>query len=277
MSRSCHCLCSGIAIFNAASAPASFSASTMFGAIIYIPLFLQIVHGVSPTASGLRLLPMMAGMLTDLDRRRSLDHQHGRYRIFPIVGMAVVTLGMVLLSRLNPSTSALRFSFYLVVLGIGMGLTMQVLMLAVQNAVEYRDLGVATSSSTFLRSMGGVFGLAIFGAIFATQLAYWLPRLIPRQSAGSLAGKDPLHMTPAELNSLPPQVHQGLIDAFSNSIHLVFLWSIPFAAAGFVITLFLREIPLRERQQPAGTAVIGDLEIEEEAGAVEPEPVAQRR
>ncbi|MHB8059526.1 MAG: MFS transporter, partial [Gaiellaceae bacterium] len=258
-------------IFNAASGGGFILGLAMFGSIVYVPLFLQIVHGVSPTSSGLRLLPMMASLLITSIVTGQTISRIGRYKIFPVVGMAVVTAGMIMLSRLNPSTSTLRFSLYLVVLGAGMGLVMQVLMLAVQNAVEYRDLGAATSSATFLRSMGGVFGLAIFGAIFAGKLAYWMPRLIPKQSAGSLAGKDPLHMTPAQLRGLPPQVHQGLIDAFSNSIHSVFLWSIPFAVAGFLITLFLREIPLRERKQPVAAAA------PPEAGEVEPEPVGERR
>jgi EmrB/QacA subfamily drug resistance transporter len=263
-------------IFNAASSSGFILGVAMFGSVVYVPLFLQIVHGVSPTSSGLRLLPMMGAVfVTSIATGRTIS-RIGRYKIFPVVGMAVVTTGMIMLSRLNPSTSTLRFSLYLVVLGAGMGLVMQVLMLAVQNAVEYRDLGVATSSATFLRSMGGVFGLAIFGAIFASRLAYWMPRLIPKQSAGSLAGKDPLHMTPAQLRSLPPAVHQGLIDAFSNSIHTVFIWAVPIAFVGFVITFFLREIPLRERKQPAQTRA-DDLETRLEADADELKPVGEGR
>jgi EmrB/QacA subfamily drug resistance transporter len=262
-------------IFDASSGAGFIVGLAMFGSIVYLPLFLQIVHGVSPTSSGLRLLPMMASMLvTSIISGRTIT-RIGRYKAFPVVGMAVTTLGIYLLSQLDPSTSALRLSLDMVVLGLGMGMVMQVLVLAVQNAVEYRDLGVATSSSTFFRSMGSVFGLAIFGAIFASRLAYWMPRLIPKQSAGSLAGQDPLHMTPAQLDRLPPQVHQGLIDAFSNSIHSVFLWAIPFAAAGFLITLLLREIPLRERKKPVAAAE--DAGALSEAGEAAPEPVSDRR
>jgi predicted MFS family arabinose efflux permease len=238
-------------IFNAASGAGFIVGLAMFGSIVYLPLFLQVVHAISPTSSGLRLLPVMASMLISSVVSGRTISRIGRYKFFPIAGMVVVTAGMILFSRLNPSTSALRLSLYMVVLGLGLGMVMQVLVLAVQNAVEYRDLGTATSSAIFFRSMGSVFGLAIFGAIFATKLAYWMPRLIPKQSLGSLAGKDPLHMTPAELRSLPPSVHQGLTEAFSHSIHSVFLWAIPFAVAGFLITLLLREIPLREREQPA--------------------------
>ncbi len=120
-----------------------------------------------------------------------------------------------------------------------------------------------------VRALGGVFGLAIFGAIFASKLAYWMPRLIPKRSAGSLAGKDPLHMAPAQPRGFPPEVHQGLIDAFSNSIHTVFLWAVPIGAAGFLITLLLREIPLRGRKQPTGTALAEDFGMTVEAGALE--------
>ena len=264
-------------IFNAASGAGFIVGLAMFGSIVYLPLFLQIVHGVSPTSSGLRLLPMMASMLvTSIVSGRTIS-RIGRYKVFPVVGMAVTTVGIILLSRLNPATSSLRLSVYMVVLGLGMGMVMQVLVLAVQNAVEYRDLGVATSSSTFFRSMGSVFGLAIFGTIFANRLAYWMPRLIPKGGAAHISGANLMHMTPAQLNRLSPQVHQGLIDSFSNSIHSVFLWAIPFAAAGFLITLFLREIPLRERKQPVGTSVAEDMGMQVEAGEVESEPVREGR
>ncbi|HEY5160592.1 MAG TPA: MDR family MFS transporter [Gaiellaceae bacterium] len=264
-------------IFDAASGAGFIVGLAMFGSIVYLPLFLQIVHGVSPTSSGLRLLPMMASMLvTSIVSGRTIS-RIGRYKIFPVVGMAVMTVGIILLSRLNPATSSLRLSAYMVVLGFGMGMVMQVLVLAVQNAAEYRDLGVATSSSTFFRSMGSVFGLAIFGAIFANRLAYWMPRLIPKGAAAHVSGANLMHMTPAQLNRLTPQVHQGLIDSFSNSIHSVFLWAIPFAAAGFVITLLLREIPLRERQKPAGASTADEAGAQLEAAAAEPAPAGEGR
>lgn len=265
------------AIFNASSGAGFIVGLAMFGSIVYLPLYLQIVHGVGATSSGLRLLPMMASMLvTSIVSGRTISRV-GRYKVFPVMGMAVTTVGIVLLARLGPSTSSLRLSLDMVVLGAGMGMVMQVLVLAVQNAVEYRDLGVATSSSTFFRSMGSVFGLAIFGTIFANKLAYWMPRLISKQQLSLVAGKDLLHMKPAQLRALPPQVHQGLIDSFSNSIHSVFLWAIPFAAAGFLITLFLREIPLSERKQAVGTGAAEDLGMQLEAGAVEPAPAGEAR
>jgi EmrB/QacA subfamily drug resistance transporter len=256
-------------IFNASSGAGFIVGLAMFGSIVYLPLFLQIVHGVSPTSSGLRLLPMMASMLiTSVVSGRTIS-RIGRYKVFPVVGMAVTTVGMILFSRLNPSTGTLRLSLYMVVLGLGLGMVMQVLVLAVQNAVEYRDLGAATSSAIFFRSMGSVFGLAIFGTIFANRLAYWMPRLVPKQGAAHIAGANLLHMTPAELRRLPPQAHQGLIEAFSHSIHSVFLWAIPFAVAGFLITLLLREIPLQERAKPAAPGVAEDVGMTVEREALE--------
>jgi len=264
-------------IFDAASASGFIVGLAMFGSIVYLPLFLQIVHGVSPTMSGLRLLPMMASMLLASVVSGRMISRIGRYKFFPVTGMAVVTLGMFLFSRLNPSTSALRMSLYMVVLGLGLGMVMQVLVLAVQNAVEYRDLGTATSSAIFFRSMGSVFGLAIFGTIFANRLSYWMPRLIPSKAGSHLSHGNLLHMTPAQLRALPPAVHHGLTYAFSNSIHSVFLWAIPFAIAGFLITLLLKEIPLSERKQPVGTGEPEEIEMPLEAGLNEPAPVGEGR
>jgi len=156
-------------------------------------------------------------------------------------------------------------------------MVMQVLVLAVQNAVEYRDLGTATSSAIFFRSMGSVFGLAIFGTIFASRLSYWMPRLIPSKAGAHISHGNLLHMNPAQLRALPPVVHHGLIYAFSNSIHSVFLWAIPFAVAGFLITLLLKEIPLSERKQPVGTGVAEDVGMPLEGGVAEPAPAGEGR
>ena len=163
-------------IFNASSGAGFIVGLAMFGSMIYLPMYLQFVHGVWATSSGLRLLPFMVTMLTmSIFSGRTISRR-GRYKIFPVAGMAVTTVGIYLLSTLNAASSYPRLALYIAILGLGMGMVMQVLVLAVQNAVEYKDLGVATSSSTFFRSMGSVFGLSIFGAIFAHRFNYWLPR-----------------------------------------------------------------------------------------------------
>ncbi len=235
-------------IFNSSAAMGFLVACAMFGAIVYLPLFLQVVHGVTPTSSGLRLLPLMGGLLVaSISSGRAIS-KLGRYRVFPIVGCALMTAGMAMLGRLGVSTSYGYLALSMAVLGFGIGLVMPVLVLAVQNSVDMRDMGAATSSTTFFRSIGGSFGVAIFGAIFSNRLGFWLPRDLPA-SANLHAGQAAtlLHSSPAKLRSLPPAVHNGLIEAFAHSLHAVFLWAVPFAALAFFASLTLREVPLREQ------------------------------
>jgi EmrB/QacA subfamily drug resistance transporter len=253
-------------VFNVSSAVGFIVGLAMFGAIIYLPLYMQVVHGVTPTSSGLRLLPLMAGVLTASVVSGRAISKLGRYRIFPIAGTAIMTIGLYVLSFLGVHTAYWELSVGMLVLGIGLGLVMQVLVLAVQNAVEPQDLGVATSAATFFRSIGGSFGVAIFGAIFANRLGYWLPRLVPHQALAHGSTSSLVHASPARLRALPPAVHTGLVEAISRSLHSVFVWAIPFGVVAFVIALLLREVPLRGAQ-PAGTAAGEDfgLPVTEEA------------
>jgi EmrB/QacA subfamily drug resistance transporter len=218
---------------------------TMFGAIVFLPLFLQVVHGVSPTRSGLLLVPMMGGIIVGSVGSGRIITKIGRYKMFPVVGTALTVVGLYLLSRIGVNTSGPVVSTGMVVVGLGIGLSMQVLVLAVQNAVDHRDLGTATSAASFFRSMGGAFGTAMFGAIFSSRLSEYLPRLLP----GTLpTGFDPslIQGTPEQLGALPGPVHRALVEAVAASVHMVFLWAIPFAVVGFVLALLLRELPLRE-------------------------------
>jgi EmrB/QacA subfamily drug resistance transporter len=238
-------------IFNASSGAGFIVGLAMFGSMIYLPMYLQFVDGVSATSSGLRLLPFMVTMLSmSIFAGRTISRR-GRYKIFPILGMVAVTIGIYLLSTLDAGSSYTRLALFIAILGVGMGMTMQVLVLAVQNAVDYRDLGVATSSSTFFRSMGSVFGLSIFGAIFSHQFNYLLPRTLTRRELMDLGSRhlSIQQLTPKVMKTLIGRVH--LIDVFAQSIHTVFIWGVPFAVLGLVITLFLREIPLRERSHLA--------------------------
>ena len=235
-------------IFRASAGMGFLVALAMFGAIIYLPLFLQVVHGISPTSSGLRLLPLMGGlMVASIGGGRTIS-RIGRYRPFPIVGTILMTAGMTMLSRIGVDTSYLWLAMSMLVLGLGMGLVMPVIVLAVQNAVDPHDLGTATASTTFFRSMGGSFGVAIFGAIFTNRLGYWLPKELPASARlGSGGASALLHSSPARLKSLQPDVHAGLVQAFSLALHAVFLWAVPFGVLAFVVSLFLREVPLRDR------------------------------
>jgi EmrB/QacA subfamily drug resistance transporter len=231
-------------IFSAASAVGFVVGFAMFGAITYLPQYMQVVQGVSPTASGLRLLPLMAGLLLTSIGSGQLISRTGRYRIFPIMGTLIMSVGLFLLSRLSVSTPTWQSSISMFVLGVGIGAVMQVLVIAVQNAVDYRDLGAATSGATFFRSIGGSFGTAVFGAIFANvlvgNLAHHLRGVRIPPGFSPQSGADP-----ATLNRLPAPVHMGYIEAYAASIRTVFLVAVPIALVGFALSWLIREIPLR--------------------------------
>jgi EmrB/QacA subfamily drug resistance transporter len=251
-------------IFRVASSSGFIVGLTMFGAIVFLPVFLQVVTGVSATNSGLVLLPLILGLLIASVASGRAITALGRYRIFPIVGTAVMAIGTYLLSLMDRDTSRATASLYMFVLGVGIGLVMQVLVLAVQNAVEHRDLGIATSSASLFRSLGGAFGVSIFGAILSNRLAYNLPRLVPGFSSGGF-DIDVLKGSPAQIRALPPPIRDGVVEAFARSIHVVFLWILPLVGIAFLITLFLREIPLRD------SAHVGSHPVGEDLGlALEP-------
>ncbi|MFB4312117.1 MFS transporter [Actinomadura sp. GTD37] len=216
----------------------------MFGALTFLPIFLQIVHGVSPTLSGVYLLPMMLGMLLSSIGSGQLITHYGRYKIFPVLGTPIIAVAMWLCSQMDENSSTLSMSLRFALLGFGLGLVMQVLVIAVQNAVSYEDLGAATSGVTFFRQIGGSFGVAVFGSIFSNQLASHiedLVRVLPR-------GFDPAAVqgNPQLLDRFPAEVKRSVLHAYAQSIDSVFLWAVPVAAAAFVLTWFLREVPLRE-------------------------------
>lgn len=216
----------------------------MFGGIVFLPLFLQVVTGASATNSGLLILPLMVGIIGASVSSGRLISKTGRYKRYPVAGMALTVIALLLMSTMDASTSRPLSSLYMVLLGAGVGMVMQVLVIAVQNAVDHRDLGVATSTNAFFRSLGGAFGTAIFGAILTARLGHLLPRLLP---AGA-ADLDPALLlgSPAQIRTLEPAVQGAVVEAFARSVSSVFLWAVPFAVMGFVLVVFLREIPLRD-------------------------------
>jgi MFS family permease len=216
----------------------------MFGAIVYLPLYLQTVHGATPTASGLELLPLIAGMLITFILSGRLVSRTGRYKIFPVVGSAVLAVGLALVSLLGAHTSFATASVYMFVLGLGMGMVMQVLVVAVQNAVPYSQLGVATSTATFFRTIGGAFGVSVLGAVFNTGL---LSQLRAHASAAQLKVLSGGNVTanPAQINHLPAAQRAVFVDAFSHALHTVFLVAVPIAVLAVVLSLIMKEIPLR--------------------------------
>jgi EmrB/QacA subfamily drug resistance transporter len=232
-------------VFSVGTSLLFFQGVVMFGAIVFLPLYLQVVKGASATTSGLLLIPLMAGVVTSSISSGRLITRTGRYRLFPIVGTAMSMLGLLLFSRLDAASGRLEASACMVVLGLGLGMTMQVPILAIQNSVERRHLGTATSMANFARSMGGSFGVAIFGAVLANRLTHYLPLLLPRAALSRFDVKA-LQASPAQLRALPPAIQEGIVEAISRSIHMVFLTALPVAAIGFLIAWLLKERPLRK-------------------------------
>jgi EmrB/QacA subfamily drug resistance transporter len=221
---------------------------SMFGTITFLPLFLQIVRERSPTSSGLQLTPMMAGLLVTSIASGQLISRFGRYKPFPIVGTAVMAAGMALLAQLNVHTTVLAISLYMVIVGLGLGMVMQVLVLAVQNAVQPRVMGVATSATIMFRQIGGSVGIALFGAVFANRLHANLAKLLPPGVQG------PRTATPAVVKTLPPHIHGLYVRAFADSLHPVFVVGAGIAVLSFVLTWFLHEAPLRKTTEPVPAA-----------------------
>ncbi|MFI1924281.1 DHA2 family efflux MFS transporter permease subunit [Streptomyces sp. NPDC020377] len=217
----------------------------MFGAMTYLPTFLQVVQGVSPTLSGVHMLPMVAGLLLASTASGQIVSRTGRWKVFPVAGTGVTTLGLLLLHRLDEHSSTGAMSACFFVFGLGLGLVMQVLVLIVQNAVGYEDLGVATSGATFVRSIGASFGVAIFGTIFSGRLGDKLTDAFEGVQLPSGVSVDGLESDPRGIAELPSTLRPQALDAYASAITDVFLYAAPVALVGFVLAWFLKEDPLR--------------------------------
>lgn len=216
----------------------------MFGAMIYMPQYLQIVKGMSPTASGLMTLPLVIGMLVTSTGSGQIVTRTGRYKVFPVFGLAFVAGALFLLSRLHTDSPNLVIGADLAVLGIGMGLTLQILILAAQNAASTADLASTTSGISFFRNLGGAMGVAAFGAILTNGIASEIASGfraagLPRASGGGKLG------SPDDIQKLPQPIKGIVRDAFTTSLETVFLVGVPIAIIGFLAVLALKELPLR--------------------------------
>ncbi|ADT99281.1 MDR family MFS transporter [Mycolicibacterium gilvum] len=218
----------------------------MLGALTFLPTFMQFVDGVSATESGLRTLPMVGGLLLTSMGSGVLVSRTGRYKIFPVLGTAVMTVGFVLLSQMDATTPVWQQSAYLFVLGTGIGMCMQVLVLIVQSTANFSDLGVATSGVTFFRTIGSSFGAAIFGSLFANFLDSRIGGALAASGAPPEAAQ-----SPQVLHRLPDAVAAPIVEAYSDSLGLVFLCAAPVAVIGFVVALTLKQVPLREIEATA--------------------------
>jgi len=256
--------------FSLTSALGFIIGAGMFGAIVMLPLYLQVVQGNSATMAGLKLIPFMLGIVSMSIVSGKMISKHGHYKRFPVMGLAIMTVGIALLSTLNETTPFWQLSIYAVLIGAGLGLSMQTIVIALQNAVEMKDLGIATSANTFFRSIGSTIGVALFGSLYASRLAINLPNGVEELAATNptaLIGATPeafeqLRNNTSVIDGFSPDLQAVIYHAFVQSFHVVFLSAVPLTAAGFVMALFLREVPLRTgaehhaaKQEAAGEAV----------------------
>ena len=214
----------------------------LFAAMVFMPLFLQVVTGASATRSGLLLLPMLLTAAASTAISGRLISRTGRYKIFPVAGLGLMAVGLLLLAQLDAASSRATASAYLAVFGLGFGMVSQVLVIAIQNGVDRADLGIATAASNLFRSLGGSAGVALFGAIFASRLDLWLPREVPAGTSRVDAAS--LQASPESLGALPAAVRDGVADAVAHSLSTVFLVATPVAVLGLLVVLMLRERPL---------------------------------
>ncbi|NGO70376.1 MFS transporter [Streptomyces boncukensis] len=234
----------------------------MFGAMTYLPTFLQVVHHVSPTMSGVHMLPMVLGVLTASTLSGQLISRTGHWKVFPVLGTAVTTVGLLLLHRMDPASSVAEMSLYFAVFGLGLGLVLQVLVLVAQNAVDYADLGVATSGVTFFRAIGASVGVAVFGAVFASRLGDELADALRGRPVPPGVTADSLRHDPHAVAELPPATRRGVLDAYSSAITDVFVYAAPLAFVAFLLAWLLREQPLRR-----------SVQVPDESETIAPNPV----
>ena len=214
----------------------------LFGSITLLPVYFQVVKGLDPTSAGLHLTPMMLGVFVTSIVSGQIITRIGRYKVFPVVGTALMTIGLALLSRITVDTSPALASTYMLLLGAGLGMVMQILVMAVQNAVAYEQLGVATSGTTLFRSIGGTVGAALFGGIFAYVLEAHLRDALPGLSE---ALRDP-----DAIASLAEPMRSTYLAVFVDALHPVFITATVLALISFFLALAIKEVPLRSSIAP---------------------------
>ena len=243
--------------FSLTSALSAVIGAGMFGAIVMLPLYFQVVKGYSATSAGLKLIPLMLAIVSTSIVSGKLISKYGHYKRFPIMGTAIMTVGILLMTRLQIDTPYWQISIYAILVGAGLGLSMQTIVIALQNAVAFKDMGIATSSNIFFRSLGAVFGTAIFGSILTNRVAHYLeagfaelaktdPKLLAGFDSTKLGG---ISNSTAVLETLPPVLKNAALEAFVNSFHVVFYAAAPITALGIILALKLRETPLHTNEE----------------------------
>jgi EmrB/QacA subfamily drug resistance transporter len=238
-----------ISVFRTSNLYSFILGFAMFGGIIFLPVYLQVVKDMSPTRSGLALLPMVVGIFSTSISSGIAMSRTGRYKAFPIVGAATVMGALLLLSTLDASSSYWRAALGFYLFGAGLGFSMQLIVTIVQNAVDRKHMGTATSSVAFFRSMGGTFGAAVFGAILSSRLAVHLAADITGGSGKVPSGGGDLTNNVGAIQALPEPVHAEVLGAFAESLHDVFLWAIPVVAVALLVSFFIKEMPLKARAE----------------------------
>jgi EmrB/QacA subfamily drug resistance transporter len=237
-------------VFVTVSAGLFVATLSLFAAIVFLPLFLQLVTGASAVGSGVLMLPVLVASGLSTTLAGQVMARTGRYKVFPVAGLAAMAAGLLLFSTLGAGSSRASVAAFMVVFGIGFGMVTQILMVAIQNAVAPREIGTATAAANLFRALGGAVGVAVFGAIFAGGLRHWLPIELGGRvpSAVSATG---IQSTPGHIHTLPTAVQRAIAHAVGNSLHDVFLVAAPIALIGFLVVLTLREQPLRGRTDGA--------------------------
>lgn len=256
--------------FSLTSALAFIIGAGMFGAIVMLPLYLQVVKGNSATEAGIKLIPLMLGIVSMSIFSGKKISSTGKYKIFPIIGVGIITFGLILMSTLNENTSFGTLSIYSILIGAGLGLSMQTIVIALQNSVDFQDMGIATSSNTFFRSLGGAFGTAIFGTILSNRVAYYLQEnfaTLSQTNSKAVEGFDSTKLDVLTTNTsmiitLPPAIRDTVLHSFTQTFQVVFFAAAPVTFIGFILAFFLKEKPLQSsadhhaaKTEAAGEAV----------------------
>ncbi len=249
-----------ISVFRTSNLYSFIIGFAMFGGIIFLPVYLQVVKGMSPTESGLALLPMVVGIFSTSISSGIRMSRTGHYKIFPILGAVTVIGALFMVSVLTASSPYWQAAVSFYVFGAGLGFSMQIIVTIVQNAVDRRHMGTATSSVAFFRSMGGTFGAAVFGAILSSRLAVHLADLLQGAPRGVVPAGD-ITGNVQKIQQLPEPVHGLVLQAFSDSLHDVFLWAIPVVVLALAVSFFIKEVPLKAREVPADEAGAATEEI----------------
>jgi MFS family permease len=256
--------------FNITSVLGFIIGAGMFGAMIMLPLYLQVVQNESPSSAGLKLIPLMLGIVTTSIFSGKAISKTGKYKRFPIAGTIIMTSGLALMTTLDIDTPYWQIAIFAAMVGMGLGLTMQTMVIALQNSIDFKDLGVATTSNTFFRSLGSVFGAAIFGTILTNRLGHYLAKdfaELSQSNPSAVSGFDTSKLeqvtnNTAILADLPPLIQQSVLQSFVSSFHVVFIVAAPLISIGIFCALKLREVPLRTnndfkaaKEEAAGEAI----------------------